>query len=217
MVSIVGLLVAATLIGAVALRPWDKVFPATPVTFGNLPANGFTLGSTSAPVTIDIYEDFQCPICLEWYQRIFPSLRDGALASGEAKLVFHDTSALGPESVAAARAAWAAQRQGRFWDMWSALYSHQGPTENSGAFSDAALRALAAELGLDMGRYDADFASSAAADFVTASETDSHTAGITGTPTLVIAGVQHQGVGTYADLVAVIDAARSGVSPAASR
>ena len=208
--SIVALLIGAGLV-AVAVRP--LVWPApSPVVYAGISANGYTLGAPEAPVTIDIYMDFQCPICHDWYLTVFPALQTGALKSGEAKIVFHGTSAIGPESVSADKAAYAAEQQGRFWDMWAALYAHQG-TENSGVFSDANLRTIAQGLGLDLTRYDADFASSAAADFVTAAEADSRTQGITGTPTLVIAGVQHQGVSTYSELQAVIDAAKVGASP----
>jgi len=181
--------------------------------YAGIPTAGYTLGAADAPVTIDIYMDFQCPICHDWYTTIFPSLRAGPLSSGEAKLVFHGTSAAGPESVAADKAAYAAAQQGYFWDMWTTLYDHQGADENSGAFSDANLRALAQNLGLDMTRYDADFASAAAQDFVSAGETDSHAHNITGTPTLIIAGVQYPGVGSYADLAAAIGAAQASASP----
>jgi protein-disulfide isomerase len=213
-ISIVAILIVAVVVAVAVVRPLAGSSPSpSPVVYAGINTSGYTLGAADAPVTIDIYMDFQCPICHDWYLTVFPALETGALKSGEAKLVFHGTSAIGPESVSADKAAYAAAQQGRFWNMWAALYAHQGASENSGAFTDANLRTIAQGLGLDLTRYDADFASSAAADFVSASEADSHTQGITGTPTLVIAGVQYQGVSAYSDLQAAIDAAKSGATP----
>ena len=36
------------------------------LTPSSIAANGFTLGDANAKHTIDIYEDFQCPICAEF-------------------------------------------------------------------------------------------------------------------------------------------------------
>jgi protein-disulfide isomerase len=200
------LVVAAASLGLAVARPWATSSPTA--TTSSSPVFNPVLGNSAAPVTIDLYEDFQCPICREWGQMVFPQLRDGAIAAGEAKLVFHGLSSLGSESEAAVRAAYAADQQGHFWDMWAALYAHQGTTENSGAFSDANLRAMAQGLGLDLARYDTDFASSAAQAVVSAGKADGKSHAITGTPTLVIAGQQYQGISTYPDLKATIDAAQ---------
>jgi protein-disulfide isomerase len=167
---------------------------------------GFTLGQGDAPLTIDIYEDFQCPVCRDWSQIIYPQLRDHEIAAGKVKLVFHGFAFIGPESAAAERAAYAAANQGRFWDMWATLYANQG-TENSGAFSDARLRTMADKLGLNLAKYDVDFASSAAADWVSAGIADAAGHNVTATPTVVIAGQAYSGVGTYSGLQAAITAA----------
>jgi len=209
--SAIALAVVVIVIGALALRPWEnKSLPslsaATPGPAA-LVKSGFVLGQSNAPVVIDIYEDFQCPICREWYLTIYPQLRDGAIADGEAKLVFHGFPFIGDESRAADRAAYAAAQQGRFWDMWATLYANQG-AENSGAFSDARLRSMAQALNLNLTQFDADFASPAAQSFVLAGASDAGAAGVTGTPTLIIAGKPYAGLTDYTTLKAVIDAAR---------
>src|SRR5262249_52063506 len=63
-----------------------------------------------------------------------------------------------PHALAAAAAAEAAARQGRFWDMHELLFHRQKALENGD------LRGYAAQLGLDVAAFDRDPASTAAAD-----------------------------------------------------
>jgi protein-disulfide isomerase len=41
--------------------------------YSGIPQDGTTLGESSAPVTIYLYEDFQCPICGQFSQETSPS------------------------------------------------------------------------------------------------------------------------------------------------
>ena len=171
-----------------------------------IPTNGFVLGQADAPVTLDLYEDFQCPACRSWGEGVFPSLAANELATGTVRIVFHDLAFLGPESTDAGQAAFAAAEQGRFWDMWATLYANQG-RENSGAFSRDRLMAMAGELGLDVDRFATDMASSAARASVVQSQTDAAAADITSTPSVIIAGQAFVGVQPYPDLAAAIASA----------
>jgi protein-disulfide isomerase len=164
------------------------------------------LGQADAPVTIDLYEDFQCPACEAWGRTVFPSLASNELASGSVKIVFHDMAFLGPESADAGRAAHAAAQQGRFWDMWATIYANQG-RENSGAFSRERLIAMADRLGLDVARFEADMDSMAAQAAIDRSRADAGRAGVTSTPTLIVDGQAFVGAQPYADIAAAIAAA----------
>ena len=130
---------------AMLLRPAPPVATSvSPVAaaVADLPADGYTLGRADAPVTVHLYEDFQCPACRHWGTTVFPSLAANELASGRAKLVFHDFPFIGPESFIAAGAGQAAARQDGFWDLWATIYANQGP-ENSGALSKERLVGMA--------------------------------------------------------------------------
>jgi protein-disulfide isomerase len=170
--------------------------------FAGLPTSGYVLGKADAPVTIDLYEDFQCPACRRWGENVFPSLARGELASGRARLVFHNFPFIGPESMIAARAAHAAAKQGQFWDLWSALYGNQGP-ENAGTITAAKLTDLAGSLEMDTARFAADMASSGAAMAVDASVADARRLNVDSTPTLIVGGRPLLGA-SYADLSAAI-------------
>ena len=168
--------------------------------------DGVVIGSPDAPVTIDLYEDFQCPACALWGRTVFPELVSNELAAGTVRVVFHDMAFLGPESTDAGRAAYAAQQQGRFWDMWATLYANQGH-ENSGAFGRARLVAMADRLALDVARFEAAMDSAGANAAIAASRAAASAAGVTSTPTLVIDGQLLVGVQPYETLAAAIAAA----------
>jgi len=170
--------------------------------FAGLPSSGYVLGKADAPVTIDLYEDFQCPACRRWGESVFPSLARGELASGRARLVFHNFPFIGPESMIAARAGHAAAKQGQFWDLWSALYANQGP-ENAGTITAAKLTDLAGALGMDPARFASDMASSGAGMAVNASVADARRLNVDSTPTLVVGGRPLLGA-SYAELSAAI-------------
>lgn len=206
--AVTGLAIVAglLLVGAGLLLNGPRAVPITVLRVtapAGIPAAGLVLGNPAAPVTIDLYEDFQCPACARWGETVFPSLVRNELAVGAAKVAFHGMSFIGPESRAAGRAAWAAERQGRFWDMWATLYANQGSRENGGAFGRERLLAMADTLGLDRARFVADLDSPDAERAVGADAAAARAAGVNSTPTLVINGTRFLGA-TYPELALAI-------------
>jgi protein-disulfide isomerase len=171
-----------------------------------LPHAGYTLGRADAPVTIELFEDFQCPACKRWGESVLPELAANELATGSARIVFRDFAFLGPESFEAARAGFAAAQQDRFWQFWATVYANQG-LENSGALSRDRLLAMAAGLGLDEERFTTDLDSVAAGDAVAAANRVAAQAGINSTPTVVIDGTPLVAA-TYPEIRAAIEAAQ---------
>jgi protein-disulfide isomerase len=106
-------------------------------------------GAPSALVTLVEYADFECLNCA----RAFPLLvRYLDEFRGTLRLVFRHFP-LGwehPGSALAARAAEAAARQGKFWEMHDELF------RNPGMLHREALHAQAASIDLDLGRFSAD-------------------------------------------------------------
>jgi protein-disulfide isomerase len=150
-------------------------------------ANGRTLGPDTAPVKLEVYSDFQCPACLQFWTTIEPRVVADEVATGKAQLVYRDYSFIGPESLNAAVGARCADRQGKFWAYHDILYANQG-RENSGAFSDARLTAMAQAIGLDMSNWStcrSDASVSAAVQQETAA---GQAKGVNGTPTLFVNG-----------------------------
>jgi protein-disulfide isomerase len=143
-------------------------------------------GPATAAVTLVEYGDYQCPYCLEAYPIVI-ELRERL--GDRVRLVFRNfpLSKLHPHAEHAAEAAEAAGAQGKFWEMHDCLYEHQGHLE------DAALHRYAAELGLDVGRFNRDlkehrFAARVREDFESGIR-----GGVNGTPTFFINSLRHDG------------------------
>jgi protein-disulfide isomerase len=104
-----------------------------------------------------------------------------------------------PHALAAAVAAEAAARQGRFWDMHELLFHQQK------ALEDGHLRGYAAQLGLDVAAFDRDRASRTVLERVQRDIDSGLASGqVLGTPTLFIDGVVHRGGYDPATLLAAL-------------
>ena len=113
-----------------------------------VPQNGLVLGRANAPAIVVEYADLQCPFCADFSQQTVPELVDRWVRPGKARLEFRGLAGLGPDSERALRFVLAAAEEDQGWSAVKLLYANQGE-ENSGWVTDALLRAVATELGLD--------------------------------------------------------------------
>ncbi len=85
-----------------------------------------TYGSHSAPITMEVYSDFQCPSCRGLYEQALRPLINDYVASGKVYLVHKDFPLpMHAYSYEAARWANAAAEIGRFAEVEAALYDNQ--------------------------------------------------------------------------------------------
>jgi protein-disulfide isomerase len=147
-------------------------------------------GHAGAPNEIIVYSDFQCGFC----KRAAAELERIALRHPARVEIFykHFPLSIHPQATNAALAAEAARRQGKFWEMHDLLFA------NAGRLTDATYEELAARLGLDVGRFKADFASKETAARVAADRAEGEKIGVDGTPYFVIN--RRPFYGSYADL-----------------
>ncbi|MEY4497094.1 MAG: hypothetical protein RLZZ364_399 [Actinomycetota bacterium] len=101
---------------------------------------------TDAPV-VDVYEDFQCPICKE-FEALNGQYINSLVTEKKAVVRFHTLSFLGTESVRAANAVACANEEGKFLDYHLSLYANQPAVENSGEWSNDRLISIAETVGL---------------------------------------------------------------------
>jgi protein-disulfide isomerase len=156
--------------------------------YSGIPQDGTTLGKGNAPVTAYLYEDFQCPFCGQFSREMFPDLVDDYVRDGQVKLVSETMAFLGPDSVTAARAAFAAGEQNRYWPYHTLLFEKQGE-ENSGYVTDDFLRGLAEQTpGLDVEKWEDQRAGNSFKQELEAAQSKAQASGVNSTPTLIFKG-----------------------------
>ena len=105
---------------------------------------------TGVPV-VDIWEDFQCPVCARFTQTNGDYI-EKLIEEKKAKVVFHTLSFLGPESVLAANAAACSSDENKFLGFHKAFYANL-PAENSGAVTADYLVALGQGVGITSDKF----------------------------------------------------------------
>lgn len=147
-----------------------------------------TRGDANAPVTIEIFNDYQCPPCWSMNEEL---KKVEAKYSGKVRFVFRNfpLKNLHKNALAAAQAAEAAGLQGKFWKMLNVLYERQRQWSDDKE-APLAFVSYAKELGLDVERFESDMKSEMVATRINLDIERARSLRITGTPTLFINGKQ---------------------------
>ena len=161
------------------------------------PGDGPAIGGKKPKVTIVEWSDFQCPFC----GRVEPTLKqirdtykdDVKLVWRNEPLPFH------PNAMPAAKAAMAAAKQGKFWQMHDLMFAHQ--TE----LSDAKYEEWARQIGVDMSKWTTDKDSPEIASAITKDSTYGQSVGADGTPAFFVNGKFISGAMPFDTFKAVID------------
>ena len=151
---------------------------------------GIVVGQADAPVTVDIYLDFQCPACQAYEQRAGSTIEQ-LVASGRAKVVYHPVAYLNRfsstrYSTRSSQAAACAADAGVFPQYLTALYANQ-PPENSAGLPDDQLVALGRQVGAG-GDFPTCVADTRYAGWTAAVTDAASKAGINATPTVMVDG-----------------------------
>ena len=160
---------------ALLLREIERLNTVVKVNTAGAPA----LGPKDSKVTVVIFSDFQCPFCrkahgplkslqehykVRIYYKHYPLKQTHEYAEG------------------AARAAWAAHQQGKFWQMHDKLF------ENNEDLKWSAVQGYAKSLGLNMKRFITDVKGDKSKKAVDKDYSDGQEAQVDGTPTFFING-----------------------------
>ena len=188
----------------------DSFTPQVPATAYFPPpaelAVGRGLGLTTAPVTLEVWTDFQCPACGVWTNgnSLESELYEKYVKDGKLRIEHRFFAFLGEESFTSAVGAVCADKQGKFWAYHAYLFANQ-TGENGGAFSAPRLRILAEAAGLDLTAWDSCIADPAIRAEVEAESAAASAAGINGTPWLKIGDWSASGIPKSEDLFRRID------------
>ena len=172
---------AAKPAAAAPSRPAEDPNKVHDITVGNSAAKG----PENAKVTIVEWSDFQCPFCaravplIDQIMEAYPT--DVRFVYKNYPLPFHK------QAMPAAKAAVAAGKQGKFFEMHDKLF------ENYNALSDDKYEAWAKELGLDVEKFKTDMASPEVQAQVVEEMKEAGKVGVRGTPTFFINGKKPAG------------------------
>lgn len=166
-------------------------------------------GTPGAPVTIIVFSDFECPFCgrfnetLEALRRQMPG--QIRIAFKHFPLPFHVNAPL------AHRAALAAGKQGKFWDMHDVLFRRQ-----SGLKPEDFLR-TARELSLDMARFQEDMESEGLKSELESDLQQGRQSGVSGTPTFFVNKRVYSGAISIEQLKSAVELELKTLTVAAAR
>lgn len=141
------------------------------------------IGNSSAPVTVVMFSDYQCPACAKTH----PVLKKVLAEFGDkVRLVVRDfpLQKIHPNAFPAALAANAARAQGKFAEYIEVLYRNQEALDRS------SLIKYAAGLGLNTRKFELDLSDEKAATEIRKDIADGTSYGATGTPTIFVNGVK---------------------------
>jgi protein-disulfide isomerase len=153
-------------------------------------------GNPQARTYLVEFSDFQCPACLAAKPTI-----DAVLKKHATDVFFvyrHFPLDQHPFSHKAANAAEAAANQGKFWEMYDALFANQEK------FSDNEFPELAKQLNLDLKKFGEDTASPKTADIVAKDQQAGTTLGVNSTPSFFLNGRKLE-LTTFDDLTRAVD------------
>ncbi|OGI08023.1 MAG: hypothetical protein A3I68_00580 [Candidatus Melainabacteria bacterium RIFCSPLOWO2_02_FULL_35_15] len=139
-------------------------------------------GDKKAEYTIVTFSDFQCPFCKRGDDTIKELMKK---YDKKIKYVFKSFP-LGfhPEAAPAAKAAWAADKQGKFFEYHDKLF------ENQGKLGEDLYVQIAKDLNLNLDKFNKDRASEDAAKSIQADTKQGQEVGIQGTPGFILNGIR---------------------------
>src|SRR5262249_40122723 len=137
-------------------------------------------GPVFAKVTIVEFSDFQCPFC----GRAYPIIEEVLQAyPTNVRLVWkHEPLAFHANAYPSAEAVEAAREQGKFWDMYSLMFTHQAQ------LSSAKYQEWAKAIGLDLEKFNQSIGQHKNKNRIDQDMKLADSVGVTGTPTFYVNG-----------------------------
>lgn len=171
-------------------------------------ASSHTQGAGNKGVTLVEYGDFQCPACRQFY----PLLKQVKEEYGD-DITFQfrnfPLTQIHPNAMAAHRAAEAAGKQGKFFEMHDLMYENQdswSPLPDPTSIFEG----FAKQLNLDIAVFNSDVASEEVAATINADIKAGQEAGANSTPTFVINGQKIENPKSLDEFKRLIDEAIAG-------
>lgn len=215
--SIVVVVAAILIIGGILLftagKGNDQGSPAPGQDLSSVVAKPDSHKLMEAPggkVTVTEFLDFQCPACYQYYSGVTSNIEKEY--AGRINFVHRmfPLSEAHPLALDAAKSAEAAAMQGKYNEMYHALYDNyrtwavapDGKNVNGDtAAANRKFTEFAQQIGLDVNRFEQDKGSKPVADRISADQADGEKAGVSGTPAFFVNGQKWEASGqTYGEV-----------------
>jgi protein-disulfide isomerase len=191
LIAVVAAFVLVVVAAGIGLQAWrtyrspsavpSSSVSASPVTISN--GQPIVLGSSQAPTTITLYEDFHCPHCADFEEQFGPIITQ-AQESGTARVELYPMSFIDEGSAAAANAMACAAEAGFGQAFYRGLFAN-----HTLQWSDQQLIDLAAKVGgTPSEAFQTCVTSKAHADWVSSINAAAEKNGVAQTPTMMING-----------------------------
>jgi len=154
-------------------------------------------GASQQKIVLLEFSDFQCPYCGKAHETLKQFM---AKHQNQVTLVYKHLplTAIHPEAMPAAKAAWAAGQQGKFWEFHNALFTQQDK------LGESLYVATAKALNLDLKRFDQDRNGNAASAAIQKDVEMAQKIGVSGTPFVVMNGLPLSGAAELPELEALL-------------
>ena len=165
-------------------------------------------GSSSAPVTIIEFSDYQCPFCRVFWKDTLPQLEDKYIKTGKVKFIYRDFPlSFHAGALPAALATECAKEQGKFWEMHDKIFEEQDKQgQGTIQFTSDDLKKWAKDIGLDIAKFSPCLDTQKHKSEVDKDLADGSAAGVSGTPGFFVNGQELSGAQPFAAFAAVIEA-----------
>ncbi len=205
---LITLLILTTII--VGIFIFSKKDNKDSTTTKNIQPTNHIKGQGKSGVTLVEYGDFQCPACYQ-YEPMVRQIVDKYIDQITFQFRNFPLSSIHPNAFAASRAAEAADKQGKFWEMHDKLYETQDPSGksswNASSNPSTFFHQFAKDLGLDVEKFKADYASEQINSLINADLTEGKKIPVEGTPTFQLNGVKIENPRSFEDFAKLIDEA----------
>ena len=148
----------------------------------NNDANTPFIGAADAKTVLVEFFDFSCHYC----HKVYPAVKKIAEANPDIKIVFKSLTFVAPISQYAAKAALAANEQGKFFDAYKAIFEFEGRPD------EAKVDELVASTGVDMEKLKADMNSAKVNNALSSINDLAGKIQVNGVPALFLNGKQLQ-------------------------
>lgn len=183
----------AALVGFIGFSVWQYGFSGEnegPVVAGGpiaLTEQDRVKGDAGAPVTLVEYTDFQCPACGAYHPIIDQLSKD---LEGKMKFVVrhYPLIQIHKNALPSARAAEAAGRQGKFWEMYDMLFINQKEWSSAEDPTKSIFPAYASRVGIDVEKFKQDMNDASLDEKINQDRATGNELKISGTPSFFLNG-----------------------------